>query len=222
MDAALDHEITAVDLVDIYRAGIFPMAESADNPGILWMDPQWRGVIPLDRFHIPTSLKKILKRRPFIVTVNAAFDRVVDSCASVREDTWINPTIRQWYSELHRMGYAHSMECWDRQRNLVGGLYGVSINGAFFGESMFSRARDASKIALVHLVGRLRQRGFSLLDCQFVNPHLVQFGCVEIERDDYHSALAGALSLEGVSFVDSGVAGASAAGASSGAVSASS
>lgn len=205
MDAAVEREITPEDLLNAYCAGIFPMAESADDESVFWMDPEKRGVIPLDQFHIPASLKKVLKKRPFRVTINAAFDQVIDSCAAqtpVRGATWINPIIAGWYKELHRMGFAHSVECW-KDDQLAGGLYGISIHGAFFGESMFSRVTDASKVALVHLVARLKQRDFKLLDCQFVNPHLVQFGCVEIARDDYHSALDGALSASGVSFVDS-------------------
>jgi leucyl/phenylalanyl-tRNA--protein transferase len=205
MDAALDHEITAADLLNIYCAGIFPMAHSADGPDIFWMDPEWRGIIPLDRFHVPASLKKVLKKGKFQITVNQSFEDVVDACAArtpLREETWINPTLRKWYADLHRMGFAHSVECRDSDGRLTGGLYGIAINGAFFGESMFSKAENASKIALVHLVERLRNKGFALLDCQFVNPHLAQFGCIEVEREAYHSLLGSALSLDGVSFTD--------------------
>lgn len=223
MDAAFIDQIKASDLLTAYRAGIFPMAESADDPQVFWMDPDMRGVIPLDRFHIPVSLKKTLKKRPYKVTVNKAFEEVIAACAAatpVRSDTWINARIRGWFTELHRMGHAHSIECWNEAGELAGGLYGMAINGAFFGESMFSKANDASKVALVHLVARLRARGFTLLDCQFVNDHLLQFGCVEIPRADYHSALGSALSLSTVSFADSDSAPASSsAGASSSVVS---
>lgn len=182
------------------------MAERAEDTEVFWVDPEIRGILPLDTFHIPASLRKTLKKRPYRVTINKAFGDVIESCAvqtPVRSETWINPKIKDWFGKLHAMGHAHSVECWNEAGELAGGLYGLSINGAFFGESMFSRMTDASKVALVHLAARLTARGFSLLDCQFVNPHLVQFGCIEIARDDYHSLLAGALSSEGVSFVDS-------------------
>jgi len=215
MDAALIHEIKATDLLSAYRAGIFPMAEASDDPDIFWMAPEMRGIIPLDDFHIPASLKKTLKKQPYRVTINRSFEAVIESCGAqtpVRAETWINQQIREWFIELHHMGHTHSVECWDAAGNLAGGLYGMAINGAFFGESMFSQQTDASKIALVHLVVRLKKRGFSLLDTQFVNDHLLQFGCREIPRDDYHSLLEAALSSTGVSFVDS----ASAAGSSAG------
>ena len=205
MDAAIIDQIEAEDLLSAYRAGIFPMSEAADDPEIFWMDPQMRGIIPLDGFHIPSSLKKALKKDPYKITINQAFREVIESCAAhtpVRGETWINAQIRDWFIELHDKGHAHSVECWDANGALAGGLYGMAINGAFFGESMFSRMTDASKVALVHLVDRLNARGFKLLDCQFVNPHLVQFGCVEIEREEYHSLLGVALSSTGVSFVD--------------------
>lgn len=204
MDASVEREITPQDLLNAYCAGIFPMAESADDERVFWMDPEKRGVIPLDQFHVSASLQKTVKKQPFRVTINTAFDQVIEACAAqtpVRGETWINPIIMRWYKELHRLGFAHSVECW-KGDHLAGGLYGISIHAAFFGESMFSRYTDASKIALVHLVERLKMRGFTLLDCQFVNPHLVQFGCIEISRDAYHSALEGALSRSDVSFVD--------------------
>jgi leucyl/phenylalanyl-tRNA---protein transferase len=216
MDAAFIDEIESEDLIAAYRAGIFPMAESADDPQIFWVDPELRGIIPLDNFHIPASLKKALKKQPYRVTINHAFDEVIASCAAatpVRSETWINPMIAGWFKDLHRKGHAHSVECWDSKGELAGGLYGLEIAGAFFGESMFSRMTDASKIALVHLVARLKMRGFTLLDCQFVNEHLKQFGCVEIGRDAYHSLLSAALSSPSTaSFVNkspSGTSGAS-------------
>ncbi len=204
MDAARDREVTAIDLLGAYASGIFPMAVAADDLDVYWVDPERRGIIPLDAgFRIPRALRKVLKKRPFAVTINAAFDDVIAACGQAtdaRRETWINPRIRGWFCELHRLGFAHSVECRDGAGQLVGGLYGLSLNGAFFGESMFSRASEASKVALVHLVARLRARGFRLLDSQFVNPHLLQFGCVEISRDDYHSRLEAALSLDGVAF----------------------
>ena len=177
------------------------------------MDPPERGVIPLDKFHVPASLAKAMKKNPYHVTYNTDFDAVIDFCAQRMDgkETWINPTIRVWYKELHRMGFAHSVECRDKDGVLQGGLYGIAINAAFFGESMFSRSTNASKIALVHLVERLKQRGYQLLDCQFVNDHLLQFGCVEVPRAQYHSLLESALGVSGVSFT----AGVSSSGAGS-------
>lgn len=195
--------VTPEDVLHAYCCGIFPMADRADDEDFYWVDPEYRGVIPLDAFHVPASLSKALKKRPYDVFINRDFEAVIAACAErtdTRRETWINPAIRKLYCDLHRMGFAHSVECYAGD-TLLGGLYGISINGAFFGESMFSRRTNASKAALVHLVARLRARGFSLLDCQFVNSHLTQFGCIEISREAYHSALAGALSLEGVSFV---------------------
>lgn len=199
-------DVTSEHLLAIYAQGMFPMAESADDPEVYLMDPERRGIIPLDRFHIPASLAKTIKRKPFAVTINKAFDDVIDACAAPapgRDETWINPHIRKWYKDLHRRGHAHSIECWDRNGTLAGGLYGVTLGAAFFGESMFSKRNNASRIALVYLVERLKLRGFTLLDCQYVNPHLTQFGCHWISRERYHSLLEGALSVDGVAFVDS-------------------
>jgi len=230
MDAARDDEVTAFDLLAAYTMGIFPMADAATDTDIFWVDPDMRGVIPLDAFHVSHSLRKFLKKRPYRVTINHAFDAVITACGEAvpkRPDTWINPTIKNWFCELHRMGFAHSVECWDHKTGaLVGGLYGMAIGAAFFGESMFSKADHASKVALVHLVARLNARGFQLLDCQFTNPHLLQFGCIEISREDYHSALGAAVDVAGVSFVGAddcvssgvaGAAGASVSGAATGA-----
>ncbi len=185
-------------LLRIYAAGIFPMAESADDPALHWIDPDLRGVLPLDDFHVPRSLRRTLARAPFEVRVDGAFDAVVAACAEARFDrptTWINDEIRRLAGALHRMGHAHSVECRQDGR-LAGGLYGISLGAAFFGESMFSRATDASKVALCHLVARLRRGGYRLLDTQFVTDHLARFGAVEIPRADYHARLADALAAE--------------------------
>ncbi|MEZ5670064.1 MAG: leucyl/phenylalanyl-tRNA--protein transferase [Alphaproteobacteria bacterium] len=182
-------------LLRAYAAGIFPMAERADDPEVFWIDPEMRGILPLDRFHLPRRLARTWRRQPFRITVDRAFEAVIEACAAPRPghpDTWINASIRAAYVALHRQGFAHSVECWDGD-TLVGGLYGVSLNAAFFGESMFSHRTDASKIALVFLVERLRQRGFRLLDTQFVTEHLRQFGATEIPRAAYQRLLAHAL-----------------------------
>lgn len=182
-------------LLRIYAAGIFPMAEDADDPTLYWVDPEQRGILPLDKFHVSRSLQKKLNRAPFDVRVDTAFDDVVAACAEARLDrptTWINSEIKRLVGELFRVGHAHSVECW-RDGNLVGGLYGVSLGAAFFGESMFSRTVDASKIALCHLVARLRRGNYLLLDTQFVTEHLTRFGAIEIGRDEYHQRLAEAL-----------------------------
>jgi leucyl/phenylalanyl-tRNA--protein transferase len=190
---------TPEDLIACYRRGVFPMADSRDDDGVFLIDPQRRGVLPLDGFKLSSRLARTVKSDRFEVRADTAFNRVVGLCAQSapgREDTWINPVIEFLYGELHRRGQAHSVETW-RGGELVGGLYGVSLGGAFFGESMFSRATDASKVALVHLVARLRVGGYRLLDCQFVTDHLSQFGVVEIPRAEYHRRLAQALETEG-------------------------
>lgn len=183
------------DLLACYRRGVFPMGDARDDPNLFLVDPDMRGILPLDGFHIPKRLKRRVKQEPFRVTVDTTFTRVMEMCAESadgRETTWINSTILNLYSALHREGHAHSVECWDGDE-LVGGLYGVAIGGAFFGESMFSRATDASKIALVHLVARLLQGGFVLLDAQFHNPHLEQFGLIETPRVEFKRRLKAAL-----------------------------
>lgn len=188
------------DLLNCYRRGVFPMADSRYDMRLFLMDPDLRGVLPLDRFHVPKRLRKTVRNNPFTVTINTAFNRVMEACAAPypgRPSTWINDTILNLYSALHREGHAHSVECWDADRTLIGGLYGVSVGGAFFGESMFSRATDASKIALVHLTARLIAGGYSLLDAQFHNPHLEQFGLEEISREEFRQLLWKALSHEG-------------------------
>lgn len=184
------------DLLNCYRRGVFPMADSREDMRLFLMDPDLRGVLPLERFHIPKRLRKTVRQDPFRVTVDTAFNRVIEACAEphpTRPATWINDPILNLYGALHRKGYAHSVECWTEEGDLVGGLYGVAFGGAFFGESMFSRATDASKVALVHLVARLKIGGFELLDAQFHNPHLEQFGLEEISRDEFRAKLWRAL-----------------------------
>jgi len=184
--------ITPELLLQAYRAGIFPMAEHRDDPEIFWVDPRRRGVFPLNGFHISRSLAKSLRRDAYRVTRNMAFSDVIDACAD-RAETWINGDIRTLYQELHRSGDAHSIEVWIGDR-LVGGVYGVTIGAAFCGESMFSRERDASKIALAWLVDLLRRTGFVLFDTQFLTSHLASLGAIEITRTDYRMQLAKAVS----------------------------
>jgi leucyl/phenylalanyl-tRNA--protein transferase len=190
-------QITPGMLLRAYAIGIFPMAESRDDPDLYWIDPEQRGVLPLDSFHLPQSLWKTLRRGHFEVTCDRAFTAVVEQCASPapgRRQTWINDTIFDLCRQLFVLGHAHSIETWADGR-LVGGLYGISLGGAFFGESMFSRETDASKVALVHLVARLKAGGYGLLDTQFVTQHLARFGALEIPRDDYRQKLNAAIAL---------------------------
>jgi len=182
-------------LLRAYAAGIFPMADSAEAPEIFWVDPEWRGIIPLKGFHVPQRLKRTVKASLYETRCDTAFEAVIRGCAAPAADrprTWINEEIVRLYVELFRRGFAHSVESW-YEGELVGGLYGISIAGAFFGESMFSRMTDASKVALVHLVARLIRSGYSLLDTQFVTEHLQRFGAVEIPRAEYRRRLAAAL-----------------------------
>lgn len=191
-------ELTPDLLLRAYAAGVFPMADDRRAADVFWVDPDRRGIIPLDGFHIPRSLKKTLRRGPFAVTVDRAFPDVIAACARAapgRENTWINAGIERACTRLHRAGHAHSVECWAAGR-LVGGLYGVRLAGAFFGESMFSRASDASKVALVHLVARLIVGRFRLLDTQFFTDHLRRFGATEIPRAVYRGLLASALAAD--------------------------
>ena len=195
----VSNEITPEVLLRAYACGIFPMAESADDPTLFWVEPEQRGVIPLDGFHISSRLARTVRSDRFIVTVNRAFGEVIDGCAAPRmgrENTWINRRIRNLYTALHRLGHCLSVEAWEGDQ-LAGGLYGVSLGGAFFGESMFHRARDASKVALVHLVARLIAGGFVLLDTQFVTEHLRGFGAVEVPRRRYRNELDVALLHQG-------------------------
>ncbi|MGR9168508.1 leucyl/phenylalanyl-tRNA--protein transferase [Rhizobium sp. KDH_Rht_773_N] len=188
--------ITPEILLRAYSIGLFPMAESADDPEIFWVEPDVRGVLPLDnRFHVSRSLRKTIKQKPFDIRFNSNFAGVIAACAqetSDRPSTWINETIKSLYTALHHMGHAHSVEAWDGDE-LVGGLYGVSLGSAFFGESMFSRRTDASKICLVHLVARLRQQHFTLLDTQFTTEHLKTFGAIDVPKADYALLLAAAM-----------------------------
>jgi leucyl/phenylalanyl-tRNA--protein transferase len=178
-----------------YAEGIFPMAERRDSAELYWISPDLRGVIPLESFHVPKRLTRTVKRDRFMVTSDLAFVDVMRACAEPsngRNNSWINDEIVRLYTALHAAGHAHSVECW-REDKLVGGLYGVSLGGAFFGESMFSRERDASKVALVHLVARMKAGGYALLDTQFLTRHLSQFGAIEIPREAYLERLRGAL-----------------------------
>jgi leucyl/phenylalanyl-tRNA--protein transferase len=188
-------EVTPVLMLRAYQAGLFPMAETRRSDRLYWLDPEQRGILPLDNFHLPRRLLRTVLSDQFSVSADTDFAATIAGCAAPapgRDDTWINPEIEHLFGELFRMGHAHTVEC--RQDGaLVGGLYGVAIGGVFFGESMFSRARDASKVALVHLVARLRLGGFKLLDTQFVTSHLAQFGAQEIPRDAYKILLTRAL-----------------------------
>lgn len=196
--SARPEKLTPELLLQAYARGYFPMADSADDPGYFWVYPTKRGILPLDRFHVPHKLARKVRSGVFTVKVDSDFAGVIAACAEPtphpqRNSTWINATIRDAYTELHKLGFAHSVECYDDSGAMVGGLYGVKLGAAFFGESMFSRATDASKVALVHLVGRLIAGGFTLLDTQFVTEHLKQFGAIEVKRDQYLELLFDAL-----------------------------
>jgi leucyl/phenylalanyl-tRNA---protein transferase len=191
-------DFTVDDLIACYERGVFPMADSRHDEDIFLVDPERRGIFPLDQFHIPRRLARTVRSEPYQVRIDTAFEAVIRHCAMSnpnrpdRQDTWINGPIEALYGELFQRGLAHSVECW-KDGKLVGGLYGVTIGAAFFGESMFSLARDASKIALVHLVARLKLGRFQLLDAQFMTDHLAQFGAVEINRIDYRRRLGSAV-----------------------------
>lgn len=188
-------EITPQVLLKAYSCGIFPMAESADDPALYWIEPQHRGILPLDHVHIPKRLARTVRTTPFAVRIDTDFEGTINGCAASRpgrRSTWINARIRTLYRELFALGHCHTVEVWDGER-LVGGLYGVALGGAFFGESMFSYERDASKIALVHLIARLVAGGFTLLDTQFVTEHLRQFGTLEVDRETFQKKLDDAL-----------------------------
>lgn len=188
-------EMTPELILRAYRAGIFPMAEDAESEDLFWVSPQRRGIIPLETAHLSRSLRKTLRTHPYAVRVDTDFDAVIEGCATAgtdRDTTWINAAIRRLYGELFRRGFVHTVEVWDGPA-LVGGLYGVAIGAAFFGESMFHRRTDASKIAMAHLIDRLRAGGYRLLDTQFVTDHLRTFGGIEIPREDYELRLADAL-----------------------------
>jgi leucyl/phenylalanyl-tRNA--protein transferase len=192
--------LTSDLLLRAYAMGIFPMARSRTDQRLYWIDPDQRGILPLDTFHLPRSLRKTLRRQVFEIRVDTAFEEVMRGCAqstSDRPDTWINDEIVRLFVELHHLGMAHSVETWHEGR-LVGGLYGLSLGSAFFGESMFSRETDASKVALVDLVARLKRAGYRLLDTQFVTEHLSRFGATEIPRHQYLKLLAAAVDAPAV------------------------
>jgi leucyl/phenylalanyl-tRNA---protein transferase len=194
-----------------YAMGVFPMAEHRDEASVFWVEPRQRAILPLDGFHLSRSLRKTIVSDRFRITADAAFDQVIALCAEPvpgRPDTWINPAIEKVFGELHRRGFAHSIEVWEGER-LAGGLYGLALGRAFFGESMVSRARDASKVAIAALVARLRLGGFMLLDCQFMTEHLASLGAVEVPRETYLSMLSDALG-EGAAGLATGAAGVSA------------
>jgi leucyl/phenylalanyl-tRNA--protein transferase len=191
-------EITPEVLLKAYACGIFPMAESAEDPALYWIEPERRGIVPLDNFRVPARLARTVRSDRFTVLCDRAFDAVIAGCAEPqpgRQRTWINTRIRNLYRGLHQLGHCHSVEVY-ADSTLVGGLYGVSLGGAFFGESMFHRARDASKVALVHLVARLKAGGYRLLDTQFVTDHLKMFGAVAVSRRQYHKLLEAALATQ--------------------------
>ncbi len=188
---AMDDPLTPEMLLRAYSIGVFPMAEDRESSDIFWVDPRRRGILPLDGFHISRSLGRRLRQQPYAIRIDTDFAGVVAGCAD-RPETWINEQITELYNALHRMGFAHSLEVWDGSE-LVGGVYGVALGGAFFGESMFSRRTDASKIALAYLVDRLSLAGFTVFDTQFVTDHLKSLGGKEVSRADYHRMLAKAL-----------------------------
>ena len=199
MAGAARVEITPEILLRAYAAGIFPMAEDADDPGLFWIEPQQRGTFPLDAIHVPRRLARTVRADHFEVRIDTDFDGVIAGCAAPAEDrdrTWINARIRRLYGELFDLGHCHTVEAW-RDGRLVGGLYGVKLGAAFFGESMFHRERDASKVAFVHLAARLKAGGFKLLDAQFVTEHLARFGAVEIGRRDYKRLLGRSIEADG-------------------------
>jgi leucyl/phenylalanyl-tRNA--protein transferase len=207
-------EITPQVLLKAYACGIFPMAESAEDNALYWIEPERRGILPLDEVHIPRSLARTIRRGGFKVKVDNDFEAVIEGCAAPRagrRSTWINGRIRGLYRELFTLGHCHTVEVW-QDGELIGGLYGVHLGRAFFGESMFSKARDASKIALVYLIARLKHGGFTLLDTQFVTGHLARFGAVEVSRQDFQRLLEEALGTS----QGSGASGAAAAGGGAG------
>ncbi len=187
-------KITTEMVLRAYSIGIFPMAETADDPSIHWIEPKRRGIIPLDGLHVSRSLAKLIRSDRFQVAIDTDFQSVIEACATTHGSTWINLPIRSLFSELFEKGHVHSVEVYEKNQ-LVGGLYGLALGGAFFGESMFHTVTNASKVALVHLVARLNAGGFCLLDTQFLTPHLATLGAIEIDRLEYKSLLANALSV---------------------------
>ncbi|MEL0020907.1 MAG: leucyl/phenylalanyl-tRNA--protein transferase [Rickettsiales bacterium] len=191
-------DLTPDMLLRAYSIGVFPMAEDRDDPELVWVDPRMRGIIPLSRFHVPRRLRRTVRSHTFEVSFNTDFRGVIEGCAESTDDrprTWINNRIVDLYTSLHYKGHGHSVEC-RRDGRLVGGLYGISLKGIFFGESMFSRETDASKVALVHLAAKLSVGGFALIDTQFITKHLSRFGAIEIPRNEYRGLLAAALKLD--------------------------
>ena len=187
-------KITTEMVLRAYSIGIFPMAETADDPSIHWIEPKRRGIIPLDGLHVSRSLAKLIRSDRFQVAIDTDFQSVIEACATTHGSTWINLPIRSLFSELFEKGHVHSVEVYEKNQ-LVGGLYGLALGGAFFGESMFHTVTNASKVALVHLVARLNAGGYCLLDTQFLTPHLATLGAIEIDRLEYKSLLANALSV---------------------------
>jgi len=199
-------DLTPELLLCAYASGIFPMADDRDDPTIQWIDPHHRGIIPLDDYHVPRSLKKVMRQQRFEIRTNSAFEAVIRTCAECRPDrprTWLNDQLIELYCTLHERRFAHSVECWIDDR-LVGGVYGLSLGAAFFGESMFSRKPDASKVALVSLIEQLNSGGYHLLDTQFVTNHLKRFGAIEIPREAYHRRLKAALDVDALFHSDEG------------------
>ncbi len=190
----MPNQIRPETLLQAYSSGVFPMAESREDDELFWVDPHFRGIFELDNFHISRSLARQIRQEPFQILTDTAFMPVVHGCAD-RTETWINAKLLELYEQLHLMGFAHSLEVWEGSE-LVGGVYGLAIGGAFFGESMFSRRTNASKIALAYLVHRLRSGGFTLFDTQFITPHLASLGAIEIPRDNYRARLETALTLD--------------------------
>ncbi|NTE86484.1 leucyl/phenylalanyl-tRNA--protein transferase [Agrobacterium rubi] len=197
-----NNDIDVDILLRAYSIGLFPMADSADDPELFWVEPEMRGIIPLNDFHVSKSLAKVIRKRPFDIRFDTDFEGVMAGCAEQADDrpsTWINATIRRLYTELHEIGHAHSVEAWEGDE-LVGGLYGVSLGSAFFGESMFSRRTNASKICLVHLVEHLREKGFTLLDTQFTTEHLKTFGAIDVPKAEYAKMLEPAVNRPSLTF----------------------
>lgn len=195
----MTEKLTPEILLTAYSHGLFPMAEAHDDPTLFWVDPEWRGILPIDNFHLSRSLAKTLRQDRFEITIDKDFTGVITGCAQSgpgRESTWINGLIQDLYNALFNQGYVHTIEA-RHEGQLVGGLYGLALGGAFFGESMFTQKTDASKVALCHLVARLKLGGFQLLDCQFITGHLAKFGAIEISRRDYRKKLVGALEAVG-------------------------
>jgi len=202
MSSDIDIEITPQILLNAYCSGVFPMAESRDDKkGLMWFSPENRALIPIEDFHVSSSLRKKIRKFEYKITFDKDFNSVIKNCANIRKETWINNEIINLYNQLHKLGFAHSVEVWNNDMELIGGLYGISIGGAFFGESMFSKVSNASKIALVYLVARLKIADFDLLDAQFDNKHLHQFGMYEVPKEEYLEILHGAI-VRDVGFFD--------------------